>query len=136
MIITERWLASNVECLFSHALDFITDTGMPTPKLHMVDIYDRLVTVSCDAWEWIENRCPEEYAQLGSALEAAIAEFGAIASLLAFAGKLDAQDIFGVLAYGGQRPKLYYKHIIWYKDVIDFGPTTIVPWDNVKNLQF
>ena len=136
MIITEQWLANNVECLFAYALDFIAHNGIPTPKLHMVDSHERLATVSCDSWEWADNRHPEEYDKFGSALEEAIVEFGAIAGLLTFMGRLNDQDIFGILTWGSQRPKLYYKHVIWYKDTIDFEQTVVMPWNRVKNLQF
>jgi hypothetical protein len=135
MITTERWIAENVNHLFEYAMGYIMNTGvLPTPKFHMVDGYGRCAVISCDFWDIDdENR---SFAGFGQVLDNMADSFGAAICLLVFVGEIDGEEIVGILTHKNPSPKLYYKPLLWSASIVDFGPLTVVPWHQVKNLKF
>ncbi len=131
MIVTERLIAESVDSLFAYAMVYITNEGVPSPKLHMIDQIGRTTTISCDSWGESRN-----YEALGSKLDEFAESFNAVLCLLVFVGEIDETEIVGILSYRNPAPKLHYKPIIWRAGLVDFGPAVVLPWNRVKNLQF
>jgi hypothetical protein len=135
IVVAEQWISDNIDFVFDYALGFITTTNViPTPKFHMTDAEGRVAVISCDFWADEDDE--HDFDELGMLLDKHAEAFKAVASLLVFVGKIDRQDVVGILTYGERNPKLHYKHLIWAADILDFGPTVTLPWSAVKNLDF
>jgi hypothetical protein len=137
----KKWVDEQSEYLFEYAMKYVDNFGVATnlaPKFHMVDTHGRIAVMSCDFWEEDEEKNINE---LGMVLDKLYSSFEAVASLLVIFGTINDEETVCILVRGdGIDPVMHCKPVIWRNGVnhkfADFGPTTIKPHDEIKNLKF
>lgn len=133
------WLETHVSWLFEYALEYMTQTGShaPSPKLHLVDARERMVTVSLDFWDAGEAHTREDIAELRRVIGRLARACGAVAQVLFFVARRKGRPLACLLAGGrGVETVLHVKPMIRRGRVMDFGPSRRLDLGQARSLVF